>query len=63
MMLARKQGPRACGAMLRWPLLTLLALVLLLVNLSPASSASLKLGRGPRITITQVTRCARNVWF
>src|SRR5437773_9021342 len=34
MMLARKQGPRACGAMLRWPLLTLLALVLLLVNLS-----------------------------
>ena len=33
MMLARKQAPRACGAMPRiWPLLTLLALVLLLVN-------------------------------
>src|SRR3989440_6553892 len=33
MMLARKQGPRGCGAMPRiWPLLTLLALVLLLVN-------------------------------
>src|SRR5438046_9007008 len=39
MMLARKQGPRACAAMLRWPLLTLLALVLLLVNLSQIEAA------------------------
>src|SRR6058998_3805353 len=40
MMLARKQGPRACGAMRRiWPLLTLLALVLLLVNASQIEAA------------------------
>src|SRR5437867_2427280 len=40
MMLARKQGPRGCGAMPRiWPLLTLLALVLLLVNTSQIEAA------------------------
>src|SRR5213592_4278359 len=40
MMLAGKQGPRACGAMRRiWPLLTLLALVLLLVNASQIEAA------------------------
>src|SRR5207302_8005490 len=39
-MLARKQGPRACGAVPRiWPLLTLLALALLLVNASQIEAA------------------------
>src|SRR5438034_6591772 len=43
MMLAGKQGPRACGAMPRiWPLLPLLAFVLLLVNASQIEAASNK---------------------
>src|SRR5437016_433173 len=42
-MLARKQRPRACRAVPRtWPLLTLLALVLLLVNASQIEAASNK---------------------
>src|SRR5436309_7669917 len=44
MMLAGKQGPRACGAMRRiWPLLTLLALVLFLVNASQIEAARNKI--------------------
>src|SRR3989442_7209213 len=48
-MLARKQGPRACGAVPRIrPLLTLLALVLLLVNASQIEAARNKCDRACR---------------